>query len=79
MRASLRRRIQEVSHPRLATLAVTGLAFVGLAGAVTLVGSWGVLNGSEIGFQLGVLGYLCLVLSGAGYLALGIASRLPRP
>lgn len=79
MIASLRQRIQDVSHPRLATLVVTGLALVGLAGASTLVGSLGVSNGSEISFRLGVLGYLCLVLGGAGYLALGIANRLPEP
>lgn len=78
MIASLRQRIQEVSHPRLATLVITGLALVGLAGALTLGGFIGVSNGSELAFQLGVLGYLCIVFGGAGYLALGIANRLSK-
>jgi hypothetical protein len=79
MIASLRQRIQEMSHPRLATLVVTGLALVGLAGASTLVGFSDISNGSDIGFRLGVLGYLSIALGGTGYLALGIANRLPQP
>lgn len=79
MNTSLRQRVHETSHPRLTILVIGGLAFIALAGAITLVDFTGFFDVDWFGFRLGVIGYLLLVSGVAGYLALGVSNRLPNP
>lgn len=58
-------------YPKLATLIAVGLGFVGVAGILALA-----VDSPVLTFRVGVIGYLLVLLGGAGYIALSVARAL---
>jgi hypothetical protein len=61
------------SHPRLFQVIVAGVVLIGIGAVVAGV------NGHQWGFRIGVLGALCLVFAGAGYVSVAVFDHRPDP
>lgn len=69
---SLPRPLTGVRHPRLAAVLAIGGTSLLLAGVMAL----GQLGSPALTFRVGVVGYLFVLVGGAGYIALGVARSL---
>jgi hypothetical protein len=64
--------VARIRHPRLALLIALGGVFLVVAGVMALT----TLGTAGLTYRIGVVGYLFVLFSGAGYIALRVARSL---